>query len=136
MIFIDSSGFVSLVSPGDDFYKDAMMWWRLNEKKVSLLTTNLVVIETLGWVRHHLGKKRAVELGDYILSGEGIDTERVTRSDEKRAWDLFMKVDGRGVSMVDCTSVMVMKRLGVQGIFTFDQDFGDLGFQVVPGKVK
>ncbi|OGY17702.1 MAG: hypothetical protein A2784_00835 [Candidatus Chisholmbacteria bacterium RIFCSPHIGHO2_01_FULL_48_12] len=132
MIFVDSSGFVSLVSHGDEFYKDAVMWWRLNEKKVNLLISNLVVMETLGWVRHHLGKKRAVELGDYILSGEGVGIERVTRSDETKAWDLFVKVDGRGVSMVDCTSVILMKRLGVERIFSFDQDFSDLGFQVVP----
>ena len=58
--------------------------------------------------------------------------ERVTAIDEKRAWRLFRKVEGRGISMIDCTSFILMKRLGIKEVFAFDEDFKKLGFTTCP----
>ncbi|OGM61002.1 hypothetical protein A3A75_01965 [Candidatus Woesebacteria bacterium RIFCSPLOWO2_01_FULL_39_10] len=58
--------------------------------------------------------------------------ERVGRADEVKSWKLFQKLDGRGVSMIDCTSFAVMRRLKIKEAFAFDEDFKNLGFKVYP----
>jgi predicted nucleic acid-binding protein len=132
MVFIDSSAFISLAFPGDNFRKDALTWWQKN-KGTKLYTTNLVIIETLSWVRYKLGKKSAVDLGILLFSGKDITVERITVFDEQKAWKLFQEKDGRGISMVDCTSAVLMKRLKIKEIFTFDRGFKKLGFTIHPG---
>ena len=131
MIFIDSSAFVSLVVERENFHPKAVQWWK-NHKKTQFVTSNLVVVETLGWVRHHIGKDQSVTLGMYLFSGVDIEVKRLSQHDEITAWELFQKTEGRGVSMVDCTSFVLMKRMKIKEAFTFDQDLTKLGFTVVP----
>lgn len=131
MIFVDSSAFVALSIVKDKFNKRASRWW-LQNKGVPLVTSNLIFIETLGWIRHKAGKTVAVKIGDYLTNGEGLQKERVNFDDEQEAWELFQKLNGRGLSMVDCTSIILMKRLKIKDIFTFDQDFKKLGLKVFP----
>lgn len=131
MIFVDTSAFIALATTSDMFHTEAVVW-RASKKEEVFLTSHLVVLETLGWLRYKLGKREAVRFGWPLIAGEGIKVERVTQSDEHSAWELFQKADGRGVSMVDCTSVVLMKRQKIREIFSFDQDFAHLGFTVVP----
>ena len=51
---------------------------------------------------------------------------------KKMPWKLFKKLNGRGISMVDCTSFTVMKRLKIKKVFAFDEDFKKAGFLVLP----
>ena len=36
------------------------------------------------------------------------------------------------LSLTDCTSMALMRRLGLEAAFTFDRDFRDCGFAMVP----
>ncbi|MBI4067280.1 PIN domain-containing protein [Candidatus Gottesmanbacteria bacterium] len=131
MIFIDTNAFIALIDPKDKFHKAAIGWWKAN-RETKLITSNIVTIETLGWMRYKKGKRIAVEAGKTILFGEGISILPITNQDELAAWQLFQKIDGRGISMVDCTSFVLMKRLNIKKVFTFDQDFKTVGFSVLP----
>ena len=131
MIFVDTSGFLALTVGTDEHHLEAVQWWK-GQMGTELVTSNLVVIETLGWVRHKIGKAKAVTVGEAIFQDNQIAIKRVSLLDEQKAWDLFCKVAGRGVSMIDCTSFVVMKRLKVKQAFTFDEDFAKAGFEVRP----
>ena len=48
---------------------------------------------------------------------------------EELAWRKFLQYDDKDVSMVDCTSFVVMEQLGVSTAFTFDRHFLQVGFQ-------
>ena len=131
MIFVDTNAWVALVDDKDKFHPHASSWFHNNSEQ-SFITSNLVILETLGWLRYNRGKKLAVESGKRLLLSPDIKVERVSQTDETGAWKLFQKLGGRGVSMVDCTSFVVMKRLKVKEVFTFDQDFQKLGFKIYP----
>lgn len=131
MIFVDTSAFIALADSDDKFYQQASVWWKKN-KLSRLATTNLVVAETLGWLRYKRGKKIAVEVGENLLFSDDLKTIRAERQDENKAWKLFNRVEGRGISMIDCISFAVMKRLNIKQVFAFDQDFADVGFNVLP----
>jgi len=131
VIFVDTSAFIALVDQGDKFNKLAIEWWKKNQG-VELVTSNLVIIETLGWIRNKRGKAAALKLEAGITEVEGMSVIRVTEGDEREGREWFKKLDGRGVSMIDCTTIAVMKRQKINTIFAFDEDFEKAGFEVVP----
>ncbi|MBU0569294.1 PIN domain-containing protein [Patescibacteria group bacterium] len=136
MIFVDTSAWVSLVDKNDDFHDRAVEWFK-NQKDKGFVISNLVIIETLGWIRYKLGKRQAIKVGEKLFGSEELRIEKVTREDEQKAWKLFQKLDGRGVSMIDCTCFALMRRLKIKEAFTFDKDFKKIGFTVYPDvKVK
>lgn len=131
MIFVDTSGFIAIVDGKDRFHKDASFWWRKNTGS-KLVTSNLIIIETLGWLRYKIGKDKSVAVGKTILYSGGLKIERITNIDEDNAWKLFQKSEGRGISMIDCASFVLMQRLKIENVFAFDQDFRKMGFKVFP----
>src|SRR3989344_7178534 len=128
MTFVDSSAWIALTKSDDTNHVKAVKWWKEQEME-KLVTSNLIVMETLGWVRNKKGKKTAIELGKRLLDQRELKLVRVLQNDEPVAWKYFQDLNGRGVSMVDCTSIAVMKRLGIKTIFTFDGDFEQAGFE-------
>ena len=131
MIFIDSSAFVSLVVEKESFHTKSIQWWEYNKGK-AFVTSNFVVAETLGWIRHKVGKSQAITLGTFLFSSKGLVIEQVKLPDQEDAWNLFQEIDGRGISMIDCMSFVLMKRFKIKEVFTFDQDFHTIGFKVLP----
>lgn len=129
MIFVDTSAILALTLEVDK-YHDRAIKWQTDEE---LVTSNLVVIESLSWIRHKAGKEKAVELGKNLMSGNELRIIRVSVRGEQEAWGLFGKLGGRGISMVDCTSFVLMKKLKIKRVFGFDQDFARAGFEVLPG---
>jgi uncharacterized protein len=131
MIFVDTSAVIALYFPKDIFHSKADVWFADN-KNESFVTTNQVVIEILNWARYKGGKKVAVEMGENLYSGEGITLLKSSSEDEKNAWKLFKRLSGNGVSMTDCISFVVMKRLKIKKAFAFDKDFRKAGFALLP----
>lgn len=131
MIFVDTSAILALTFPKDSFHSKANIWQKEN-KKESFVTSNLVVIETLNWSRYKGGKKIAIEIGEGLYSRNGINIVKVTPEDERNAWNFFKKLDGKGISMVDCTSFAIMNRLKIKKAFAFDRDFKKAGFSILP----
>lgn len=131
MIFVDTSAIIALTIVQDDFHQKSVEWKILHQDE-TFTTSNLVVMETVSWIRHKYGKSLAERTSKYLISGEGLQIERVTMDDEQEAWKLFYCLDGRGFSMIDTTSFTLMRRLKVNEAFTFDEDFKKLNFTVYP----
>lgn len=131
MIFVDTSAILALIIRTDKFHLAATEW-RFKHIKEEFIASNLITIESLGWIRYRSGKNKAVIAGRNLLSGRGIRIERITGEDELKAWSLFQQLDGRGISMIDCTSFVLMKRLKIKKAFAFDSDFRKRGFTVHP----
>ncbi len=131
MIFLDTSGIIAISDNKDLFYEKAFKWWNNNQQE-TLITSNLVILETLGWIRYKRGHKLAIKVGKHLLEGSGIQIERITEDDEQRSWQLFQTRTERGLSLIDCTSAVLCKRRAIKNIFTFDTDFKNLGFILIP----
>lgn len=131
MTFVDTSAFIALSISKDTFHGLALEWWKENVSS-GVATSNFVVSETLGWIRYATGKKMAVEVGKLLLESSDITVFSVTKADEINAWNLFQKMEGKGLSFVDCTSFVIMRREKIKQAFAFDQDFVKAGFKMAP----
>ncbi|MBI4607169.1 MAG: type II toxin-antitoxin system VapC family toxin [Planctomycetes bacterium] len=131
MIFVDTGAWYAAFVPQDADHKAAREWRRQNREQ--LLTTDYVLTELLTLLRAKGENMRAVRLGEQILSGDIASLERVTADDVREAFDVFKRFGDKAWSFVDCTSYVVMKRLGIKKAFAFDHHFRQFGtVQVVP----
>jgi len=65
-----------------------------------------------------------------------IRVEWIKENDHKAGVDALLAAHRKKLSLVDCISFHVMRRLDIDTAFTFDGDFEDQGFAVLPHKEK
>jgi predicted nucleic acid-binding protein len=129
-VFVDTSFFVALLDEDEDRHGDAVMHWqRAAEKRLPVLTSNYVVLEACAVLRRRLGVPAMRQLLSQIL--EPVALEWVTREDHERAVEALLVADRRNLSLVDCVSFEVMRRLDIRECLTFDQHFAEQGFSPV-----
>ena len=124
-IFVDTSAFFALVDRTDRFHDLAVRFVESNQQ--FLTTSNLVAQETVTLIRMRLGHEQAVKAGKRLFEQEMVPLIRVTPSDERKAWELLKRYADKRFSFADCTSFVLMHRLGLQTAFAFDQDFRQFG---------
>jgi len=120
-IFVDTGAWYALLDKTDSCHVSAVKFKEsLNH---SIVTTNYVADEIITLTKARLGYMNAVEIGNKLWNETIATLIRVTPSDEKKAWDIFVKYRDKGFSFTDCTSFAVMERLGITEAFAFDEHF-------------
>ena len=130
-VFADTSAFIAAYDPRDQEHKDAgRLLQDLVGSGARLLTTNFILDETLTWFRRDADARESV--GRAILESALVDYVRLEEADERRAWSLCLKLRDKDFSYTDLTSFVLMERLKVREVFTFDEDFRRYGrFEVI-----
>lgn len=161
-VFVDTAAFIAMQNRSDQYHGAATAFSReLINRRVPLLTTNLILAETYTWLQRQPegGYGAALAFGRWFkgLSGEGILEETGTRarkverrlieeagqrqpfcllyanaSTEEESWRFFTQYGASGASYTDCISFAVMHMVGIQLAFTFDEHFAAAGFVRVP----
>jgi len=104
----------------------------LEERSGRLITTNFIFDESVTLIRHRLGFAAARGFGEELLAAGPARLLAITRGDEARAWEIFLRYRDKTFSYTDCTSFAVMRRLGVDTAVTLDRDFRSFGFTCLP----
>jgi predicted nucleic acid-binding protein len=98
-----------------------------------MVTTDLVVVETLNLVQARLGHCHAVQIGHRLLNPKLTTVLKVSDEDLTQAWQLFQRYRDKGFSFTDCTCFALMERLRIAFAFAFDSHFRQYGrFTVAP----
>lgn len=98
-----------------------------------LVTTNFIFDETITLCRYRLGHRTAAKAGEILLDPTAVELIRLTPQDERKAWDLFLARPDQSYSYTDCTSFVLMRRMGLHLAIALDTDFQKEGFTVIPG---
>ena len=98
-----------------------------------LITSNFVLDETITICAGKLGHRVAASVGGLLLDTDEVDLVRLTAADELAAWKLFIERPDKSYSFTDCTSFVLMRRLGIDVAFALDDHFRQEGFEVQPG---
>ena len=133
MIFIDTSAFYAILDRDDRAHPAARETWEALlslDDLPPLLTSNYILIECFALIQARLGLAAVRELNDSVLPVVSLCW--VTEQDHASATAALLAANRRGLSLVDCTSFQVMRRIGITRAFAFDRHFSEQGFEVLP----
>lgn len=130
-VFVDTSALLAVLDADDINHKRAGETWKeLISRDELLVCTNYVLIETFALVQHRLGMKAVRTFQDDmcpVLIIEWVD-EFTHRAGVTGVLTALRK----NLSLVDCVSFVVMRRLGIKSAFVFDPHFKEQGFNCIP----
>jgi uncharacterized protein len=128
-VFVDTSAFFALADQTDRLHHQALRYVQSTDRL--LITSNVIVHETITLLLMRLGYEQALQFGMRLLDEATTPIIRVTPADEAKAWAIFRQYPDKRFSFADCTSFALMKRLGIGTAFAFDDDFRQFGKWVV-----
>ena len=131
VIFADTSGIYALLDADDSNHKSAKAaWGSWIEQSDTLACSNYVLIETMSLVQRRLGMVAARRFYQ-----EMVPLFRVHWVDQElhsAAVSTLLTVGVRNLSLVDCASFELMRRLEIRTAFAFDRHFALQGFVCSP----
>ena len=129
-IFVDTGLWIAWMDERDQWRQDAMREIAsLKAQRRSLVTTNWVLAEAYTGLVDRIARGAIARLRAMVEGSTLIRVIWIDRLLEELAWRKFLQYDDKDVSMVDCTSFVVMEQLGLSTAFTFDRDFLQVGFR-------
>lgn len=129
-LFVDTGAWFAYANRKDPDY--AAVRETLDGFGGRLVTSNYVFDETVSLCRYRLGHAAASAVGSVLFDPDIVDLIRLTADDERAAWDLFRERADQRYSFTDCTSFVLMQRLGLTDVLALDKDFLIEGFQLLP----
>jgi predicted nucleic acid-binding protein len=131
MIFIDTSALYALMDADDRNHERARdAWAQWLDQPIQFLTSNYVLLESLALIQHRLGIQAARQFDEElmpVLRVHWIDAEL-----HATALKMVLAIGQRDLSLVDCTNIELMRRLGHRMIFAFDRHYPEQGLTQVP----
>lgn len=131
MIFVDSSAWFAVYSRRDSNHGRAKQFLRAIREE--LVTSDYVVDETLTLLRMRGENRHAIAFGKHLIEDSAAQIIAIDDADFRAAWTMFRAYDDKEWSFTDCSSFVLMERLGITRAFAFDDHFRQLGkVTVVP----
>lgn len=130
MIFVDSSALFALVDRTDRYHDTASAQWeQLVPERPALHTSNYVVLESATFLQARLGLQAVRDLRERLLPLMNVHFIDAPLHDA--ALDLAMMEKKRNLSVVDCSSFLLMRRNAWSRVFAFDEHFRRFGFELL-----
>ena len=132
-VFVDTSAWAAYYDPDDRWHaaaRDAIR--RSVHARVTFVTTDYVLDETLTLLLMHAGRRAALQFGEAVQQSPNVNLVHVDPALWDRAWQMFCRYDDKLWAFTDCTSFIVMQQRGLQRAFSFDRHFEQAGFLLWP----
>lgn len=129
-LFVDTGAWFALVNRDDPDHQEVAEL--LDAFRGRLITTGYVFDETVTLCLARLGHQPAALTGQTLLDPDVVDLFRISASDEAAAWELLLARPDKTYSFTDCTSFILMRRLGLARAAAVDAHFRQEGFETVP----
>jgi predicted nucleic acid-binding protein len=129
-VFLDTSALLALLDADDEFHQRASAFYdQLLGEGFELWVSSYVRIETIALVHRRMGfepLRDLIESLDVITTTVWVDEQL-----HGAVWSEFVGRNGRRLSFVDCSTLLIARSLGAT-VFAFDSDFLLEGLPVVP----
>ncbi len=129
VIFVDTSAVLPLLNANDPDHSSANDVLRRHLDSARLITHNYVVVETTALVQRRFGMRGVRLFVERLLPR--IEVFWIDRARHDRAMASLLAGGRRGISFVDAVSFDLMRELGMQDAFAYDNDFGREGFTLL-----
>jgi predicted nucleic acid-binding protein len=131
--FLDTSAVFALLDRTDSNHQQATALFRsINAARTTLVLTNFIRAEAHALILNRLGHAVADRFLADMARSPANTLIRVTEADERQALELIARYKDKDFTITDATSFVVMERLGIGHAFSFDEDFRQYGWAVLP----
>jgi predicted nucleic acid-binding protein len=131
VVFVDTSALYAILCQDDPNHPRAgKLWLDLNNREEVLIITNYILLETLTLLQRRLGMASVRTFQEEIVPV--LRVEWLDEQYHEAALSAFLTANRRQLSLVDCSSFEVMRRLGLRRVFAFDPHFAEQGFDLLP----
>lgn len=128
MIFLDTSALYALADKSDPHHSTAYKKFELASKSGEIfLLHSYLLVESAALLQARLGLSSALL---FLKDAKSFEVEWVDMELHEEAIRELERIGKRGISLVDCTSFIVMRRRGVDRVLAFDSDFQEQGFSL------
>lgn len=131
-LFVDTSALIALADRSDQYHASADRFLRGLEDGSKLHTSNYILDETLTRLRFTAGLAAALKFAGLAYRPGTFQIHYVDAFIDQEALRILSRYRDKKLSHTDATTVVFLKRLGLQQIFSFDADFRTLGLEVLP----
>ena len=127
-VFVDSSAFLALINSNDQNHEIAKRIWEklLQENSHQLFCSSYVVVETTAILQNRFGMQAVILFQQNVLPV--FETLFVDEATHETAALVLLNANRRHLSLVDCSSFVLTRHLGLDAVFAFDQHFVEQGF--------
>ena len=126
--YVDTSALIAFLDaedPGHGFCRDA--WRHAVLEGEGLVTTDYVLLEAVAVAQRRWGLDAVRTLVDEYMPL--IEVDSVSAEDRTAALGALLAAGRRHLSLVDCVSFTVMRRLGIREYLGLDPHFEEQGFR-------
>ncbi len=128
-VFVDSGGWIALFSARDGHHAEADRLIRLAvERRVALVTTNLVLAEVHRLLLFRAGIKPAAAALDHMTRSPRLTIVFAGPEHHRSALEWLAKLGDQTITYTDAISFAAMQSADCTSALTFDHDFTVAGF--------
>ncbi len=129
--YVDTSAFLAVLVADDKNHIAAKkQWTELVLAEAMLVCSDYVLLESLALIQHRIGLAAVRVFHEDIFPL--LTIEWVDKMAYQAGIASVITAARRDLSLVDCISFEVMRRLGIHSAFTFDNHFKEQGFTCLP----
>ena len=134
--FVDTSALIALADRTDQYHSRATQFVRHLTTEPQFHTSNYILNEMITRLRFTVGVNTALEFAISMKGSHLYTIHTVDHKIEELALTVLKKYADHPLSFTDCTTMVLMDRLGMSQIFAFDDDFRKVGYQLAPDLFK
>ncbi|MBI1878608.1 MAG: PIN domain-containing protein [Chloroflexi bacterium] len=126
-VLVDSSAFLAVMDVDEQNHVAAKrIWEQLIRNNAILICTNYVLLETLALIQRRFGLALVKAFQENVVPF--LNVEWVDEPLHQAGVAALLTANRRHLSLVDCISFEIARRLGIDTVFAFDQLFVEQGF--------
>ncbi len=130
-LLADSSALLALYLADDLNHRAAIDFLR-ETPRARFVLSEMILGEVATRLAARAGALRGVEAARALLASQRYEVLFVDRELLSDATAFMEKHSDKRLSLTDCASMALMRRIDLPAAFTFDRDFRDCGFRMVP----
>jgi uncharacterized protein len=132
-LFVDTAGWMAMADAKDPLHSRSIYARdRWLEKDGIPATSNYILDETLTLIRMRIGIDAAEKWWAMVSESPRCIVEWIGPEETEKAVRWFFGWKDQSFSFTDCTSFVLMRKLGIEKALTGDRHFMIAGFQILP----
>jgi predicted nucleic acid-binding protein len=129
---LDTAAVFAMLDERDTLHDYATQFFQNHRRALTWFAVDTTAHESYTRARYDLSREKAVAAYS-LLRAADVRLVRLDADDEERACAILERYADQTLSFQDALCAVIMKRLQIFKVFTFDADFWTLGFEVIPG---